>query len=283
MSKYYQFSENEDQYIKANYLKISLSQIAKNLNISPYVIKRRYRDLELVVPLEIKHEFSVKAMGVTLVKFTADEDLFIKENYHKIPTKRLASIIGKKYGSVRKRIDFLGLNLTAEMIQNFKEQSWLKKGSIPPNKGKKIPEHVKAKMQRTMFKKGNVPHNLVPIGTERITKDGYVEIKIYDGKGNDNWDLKHRVIWRQHFGEIPHNHNVQFKDGNRQNTAISNLYLITKQENLHKHLWTANALAKRYLRLTDDELSYMQRKNPELLQMVELHYNLKREINQKQS
>ena len=44
--------------------------------------------------------------------------------------------------------------------------------------------------------------------------------------------LKHRFVWESHYGAIPKGYNVQFKDGNRQNCDISNLYLISRQEQL---------------------------------------------------
>ena len=40
--------------------------------------------------------------------------------------------------------------------------------------------------------------------------------------------LKHRYIWQQHHGEVPKGSMVVFKDGNRKNTDISNLLLITR-------------------------------------------------------
>lgn len=43
--------------------------------------------------------------------------------------------------------------------------------------------------------------------------------------------LKHRYIWQQHHGEVPKGSMVVFKDGNRKNTDISNLLLITRELN----------------------------------------------------
>ena len=49
-----------------------------------------------------------------------------------------------------------------------------KKGQIPHNKGKK---GVYAKgCEKTWFATGHLPHNTKPIGYERISKDGYIDV-----------------------------------------------------------------------------------------------------------
>ena len=80
---------------------------------------------------------------------------------------------------------------------------------------------------KTEFKKGDIPPNRVPIGSERFTKDGYLQIKIKDGCQNNNWISKHRLIWEQHFGPIPPKHRVIFLDGNKNNLDINNLELMS--------------------------------------------------------
>lgn len=65
-----------------------------------------------------------------------------------------------------------------------------KKGQISHNKGLKqldfMSEESLNKTKATRFKKGSVPHNRLPIGSERVL-DGFVQIKIADGRGNRNW------------------------------------------------------------------------------------------------
>lgn len=114
-----------------------------------------------------------------------------------------------------------------------------KKGNISHNKGKKTPPEIYAKMAATMFKKGQMPHNYKPIGTEVITEDGYIKVKVADPK---KWKYKHRLIWEQHHGEIPPKHNIQFKDGNSLNCDINNLYIISMAEQMR----TENSYIARY-------------------------------------
>lgn len=102
------------------------------------------------------------------------------------------------------------------------------KGHVPQNKGKKMPLDVYEKCKGTMFKKGNIPPNHRPVGSERLSKDGYVEIKIAEP---NKWQLKHRYIWEQVNGEIPAGHIVVFRDNDRTNVVMSNLMLITRKDN----------------------------------------------------
>lgn len=114
-----------------------------------------------------------------------------------------------------------------------------KKGSIPPNKGKKMSPEVYEKVKETMFKKGNSPVNHRQVGSERINVDGYIEIKVSEP---NVWRLKHRIIWEQHNGVIPAGYNVQFKNRNTQDCRIENLYIISKAEQMR----TENSLVTRY-------------------------------------
>lgn len=101
-----------------------------------------------------------------------------------------------------------------------------KKGHEPWNKGKK----GFMGPNKTSFKKGHKPHNWVPIGSERITKDGYIEIKIQEGKFQKNWRGKHILVWEEHNGPVPEGHAVIFGDGNNRNFDIDNLILVSRAQ-----------------------------------------------------
>ena len=109
-----------------------------------------------------------------------------------------------------------------------------KKGHIPANKGTHPP--TVGRMAETQFKKGGLPPNTKPIGYERVTKDGYIEVKVMERPnrktGEKNFKAKHRLLWEQAYGPIPKGHNVIFKDGNKRNFELSNLELISNAENL---------------------------------------------------
>ena len=91
-------------------------------------------------------------------------------------------------------------------------------------------------MGETQFKKGNLPHNTKPLGYERISKDGYIEIKINENpdknKGEKFFRAKHHIVWEKANGKIPKGYIVIFLDGNPLNCAIENLALISRSEHL---------------------------------------------------
>ena len=70
-----------------------------------------------------------------------------------------------------------------------------------------------------------MPHNYRPVGSERINRDGYIEVKVADPK---TWKTKHRIVWEAHHGEIPKGSIIVFRDGNKLNTDISNLALVSR-------------------------------------------------------
>lgn len=160
--------------------------------------------------------------------FTKEEDEFLIKNRNKIPCKRMATMIGRSEGSARQRLKLLGKLPSREATERFKKESQIKKGAVPPNKGKKMPKEVYEKASKTFFTKGHKPHNTKYDGFERISKDGYIEIRIREGK----FMLKHRYLWQQVYGKIPAGALVKFKDGNKQNVVIENLYLSSKVDNM---------------------------------------------------
>lgn len=97
------------------------------------------------------------------------------------------------------------------------------KGHVPAIKGTKGLTGA----NKTSFRKGNIPANHKPIGSERVNVDGYTEIKVSEP---NKWRLKHQVIWESHNGKIPSGSAVLFSDGNKSNLDINNLVLITKSQ-----------------------------------------------------
>ena len=66
----------------------------------------------------------------------------------------------------------------------------------------------------------------------RYTEDGagYLRDTILRSKRYAPETFLHRRVWMDHFGPIPPGHTVCFKDGNRSNCALSNLELLTHDE-----------------------------------------------------
>ena len=156
-------------------------------------------------------------------KYTKEQKEFLISNNYMKPAKELAEMFNKKFGT----------NLTAQNIKTFRGNHKLnsgltgrfEKGNIPVNKGTK----GLMKANKTSFKKGNIPSNHKEVGYERINVDGYIEIKV---KEPNIFKLKHRVIYEQHYGEIPKGYKVIFADGNKLNVDLNNLILVSDSEEL---------------------------------------------------
>lgn len=102
-----------------------------------------------------------------------------------------------------------------------------KKGVTPANKGVKMTPERYAKCAKTMYKKGNIPVGYKPLGTERITKDGYIEVKIAEP---NKWDRLQILVVQSMLGRtIDRNKEViRFIDGNPKNCNPENLILTTR-------------------------------------------------------
>lgn len=154
--------------------------------------------------------------------YTKEEVEFIKENIKGISTAELTRLFNEKFNCE------LGANQIKAFKKNHKLNSGLtgrfEKGSVPFNKGKK--KYWKGG-EETQFKKGNIPLNYRPVGSERINVEGYIEIKVADPR---KWKMKHVVEWEKIHGKIPKGHVIIFGDANKNNLNIDNLLLITRSE-----------------------------------------------------
>lgn len=98
------------------------------------------------------------------------------------------------------------------------------KGNISFNKGKK----GLVGANRTSFKKGDIPVNKKPIGSERIDVSGYIKIKVAEP---NVYKLKHRVVYEQyHNVKLKSTDIIIFLDKDKRNLDINNLQKITQKQ-----------------------------------------------------
>lgn len=158
-------------------------------------------------------------------KFTEEEKEFLREfvpgHSHREIMERFREIFKWDISMVQVSAAIKRYKLNTGRSGQFK------KGQPAHNKGKKMDPDVYERVKHTMFKKGNIPKNYRPVGSERVTVDGYVEIKYADP---NKWMLKHKYIWEQQYGKIPMGHALIFLDGDSTNADISNLKLVTRNE-----------------------------------------------------
>lgn len=181
-------------------------------------------------------------------RFTHEEDNYISNNYLQLTLGEMSVYMQRNIGSIAGRMKLIGCIVPDCIIkQRFQnngkrltstgEAHRFNKGNVPSNKGKKMPPEVFAKTAKTQFKKGNMPHNHRPVGSTRITRDGYVEVKVQEPR---IWMFKHRVVWEENNGKRPPNAVVKFKDGDTLNCSIDNLYLTDRAGNMKENSYISN-------------------------------------------
>lgn len=124
-------------------------------------------------------------------------------------------------------------------------EHWFPKGHVPANKGLRRPGWHRGRMQETQFKAGRPAEearNYRPVGSLRLSKDGYLERKVTDDPSivpARRWVGVHRLVWEEAHGPIPVGHVVVFRDGRytAEESAITvdALELITRVELMRRN------------------------------------------------
>lgn len=122
---------------------------------------------------------------------------------------------------------------------------------------------------QTQFKPGRAAedaYNYRPIGSLRVSRDGYLERKTTDDPARHpvrRWEPVHRLVWEAAHGPVPAGHVVVFKPGRRSTEldaiTLDALELLTRQQ-----LMARNSF---------------HRYGPEVAQVVQLRAALSRRIN----
>ncbi len=165
-----------------------------------------------------------------------DERALLRKLFPHFTSLAVAKTMGRTISSIEGQASKMGLYKTAEHLQEHGGR-WnpdhpksvaarFQKGLVPWNKGK----HVVAggRSAETRFKPGSKPGNWLPIGSERITKDGYLQRKLHDtGYPPRDWVSVHHIVWKGAGRDIPKGFRLAFKDGNKQNVVLDNLELVS--------------------------------------------------------
>ena len=177
--------------------------------------------------------------------------------------------MGRSTSSIYARVASLGLHKSDSYAAQQAErnssrlvqlgmQHQFQAGLVPWNAGRRSVSGGRS--IETRFKPGQKPHTWRPIGTERLTKEGYLERKVRDTCVTKNdYKAVHHIVWEEAGREIPPGHVLAFKDGNKRNFALENLELLTR-----KQLMARNTI---------------HNYGPEVAQLAQLRGAIKRQIN----
>lgn len=212
------------------------------------------------------------------------EDLLkLTREYADRPTKEIAAELGVSEARVYSKASGLGLHKSEAFYESDKSgriqrgrthsamiATQFKPGHVPWTAGTKgvVGQHPNSR--RTQFKKGEMSgaaqHNYVPIGSYRLSKDGYLEQKVTDDPNlvpARRWVGVHRLVWEAANGPIPDNHVVAFLPGRRTN--VLDEITIDALELVHR-----GEMARR---------NHPRTHSPELAKLVQLKGAITRQVN----
>lgn len=207
----YKYTNEQNDFIKQNAEKYTVNDLTKIFNHkfnTSFSSKSIYKKvIRMGLKCIIKHPMQGERH-----QYTDTEKKWLEENYDSYSNQELVVLFNCQFKckvSARKLSEFCSQKLKKHKIIN---SGWAIKG------------------QRA--------RNLLPIGTERIQKDGTVLIKVTDIPYNEsnidnpqwtlNWMPKQRYIYEKHYGSIPENYFVIFLDGNKNNFELDNLYCVNR-------------------------------------------------------
>lgn len=205
-----------------------------------------------------------------MAKWTADELLTLRALYPCMPNAELAKRLGRAPRVIGMRARALGL-AKCEAFRASELSGCFRPGEEPANKGRRRPGYAPGRMAQTQFKKGrpkSEARNYKPIGSLRISKDGYLERKVTDEHPVParRWVAVHRLVWEAAYGTVPAGHAVGFLLGRQTaveaEITIDRLELVSRRE-----LMRRNSRHTRY--------------PEELNQLIQLRGALRRKINKR--
>jgi hypothetical protein len=227
-----------------------------------------------------------EGLRVTRRPWTDIEDRVMREFYPHLTGRDMADVLKRTEKAVYQRAKHLKLAKSLEFLASDRSgrvargkqhpamvASQFKPGLQPWNKGKPSTQtgtghHPNSR--RTQFKadgslRGAAQHNYVPVGSLRVSKDGYLERKVTDDHPVParRWVAVHRLVWEAERGPIPVDHIVRFKPGQKTTVladiTADRLECITRAEHAHRN--------------------HPRNRDPELGRLVQLKGAITRQVN----
>lgn len=174
------------------------------------------------------------------------DDAELRRRYHDEPTETLARDLRRSLRAVYARAKAFGLGKSDAYLQSpaacrlrrgdeVGAAFRFKKGQVPANKGLRRPGWAAGRMRDTQFKKGHrggrAGQLYQPIGAERISQDGYLQMKVNDDFPlQARWRSVHVLVWEAAHGPVPVGHAVTFGNGDKADIRLENLVLVSRRE-----------------------------------------------------
>lgn len=182
--------------------------------------------------------------------WTADAVATLRHLYPDHAAQDVAIAIGCSTSAVHNKAAALGLSKSrawwareAKRAKIVGAASRFRPGHTPWNKG--IHFESGGRSVETRFKPGRPAHeaaNYLPIGSTRVTKDGYLERKVTDDPDlvpARRWVAVHRLVWEAAHGPVPRGHAVVFKPGQRttieSDITLDRIELVTRADLMRRN------------------------------------------------
>jgi hypothetical protein len=183
--------------------------------------------------------------------WSASDDDTLRRLYPNEPTSTIAAQLGRTMGSIYGRAFTFGLKKSAAYNASpaacrlrrgdavGKSFRFLP-GHVPANKGLRRPGYAPGRMKETQFRpnerRGVAVKLYKPVGTQRISKDGYLERKVNDDMPlQRRWRAEHLIMWEAANGPLPAGHAVVFLNGDKRDIRLDNLGLITRADLMRRN------------------------------------------------
>ncbi len=215
-------------------------------------------------------------------RWTPDEITVLRSLYPDHAAASVALVLGRPERAVYHKANALGIakseaylaSAASGRIQRGRTDprmvaTQIKPGATPWNKGVARSTGLHENCRRTQFKPGRRPEenaNYQPIGSLRMSKDGYLERKVTDDQSifpARRWVAVHRLVWEAAHGPIPHGHIVVFRPGLKtaqlEEVTADRLECISRAENARRN--------------------HPRNRSPELARLVQLKGAITRQVN----
>lgn len=169
----------------------------------------------------------------------------IRRRYPHEKTDKIAADLGLPVARIYSKASCMELAKTPEYLASPDAQRLRRgdnvgaayrfpKGHVPANKGVKGISYPG--MEATQFKKGQKSSTWKPIGSERHSKEGYLQRKMTDtGVTRRDYVPVHHIIWKEAGRAIPKGFALTFKDGDKTNITLENLELVSRADMMKRN------------------------------------------------
>ena len=168
-----------------------------------------------------------------------------------VKSELIAEALGRRLTQCQGMAGKLGLRKSAEYLASpdacrlRREDSpgiayRFKPGIVPWNTGMKGWK-AGGRSAETRFKPGQRPHTWKPLGSLRLSKEGYLQRKMTDtGYPPRDWVAVHVLLWHAWHGPVPAGHKLRFRNGDKTDIRIGNLEIVTDAENMRRNSFHTN-------------------------------------------